>query len=237
MSTSGLPGTQGFTFGIAADLDVLQNPTDKDIAMDAMWKTSFELGVQRSMPWMSITNDSSFGDISEVRISVGDASKYNFASVPMFETTDDNITVQIVEPSGGGTDELVLRFTNFGWGDTVYFKAQLAADDPDGFPWPDYREVMTNLAGDGPESQVDVTVVDPADPTNTDTSVDLSLTLDDFTSTGPMIIAPDFRRYSDMDAINVDLRSVVIPEPGAGVLLLAAAAMLACCVRRKRVRT
>jgi hypothetical protein len=139
-----------------SEREIAFRPATDVMAMKSlMWDLPFSRMFARSMPYISLTNESATANITQFKMTIGD-EKFHFANdfMDMFaklgkETPGFNLS-SLVENDG---NTLVVNFLNGGLdpGDTVHFKIELGVDVEFAnalFKHPDYRTVLFDMNGD-----------------------------------------------------------------------------------------
>jgi PEP-CTERM motif len=132
-----------------------QPATDVMAMKSLMWDLPFSRMMARSMPYISLTNDSATANITQFKMTIGD-EQFHFANAFMDtfaklgrDTPGFDLS-SLVEDDG---NTLVVNFLNGGLdpGDTVHFKIELGVDAAFAdafFVHPDYRTVLFDMNGD-----------------------------------------------------------------------------------------
>ncbi|REK13041.1 MAG: PEP-CTERM sorting domain-containing protein [Planctomycetota bacterium] len=142
------------------NLDVLRDPTNKTLAMNAAWVTQHSLMLGRTMPYLELRNTSADALLTQLNLTIGDQTK-NYDWSELIEASP-GVGYSLVTPDGvmGGqkSDELLINFSNLGPGDFVRFRIGLSADDPSAGFVQDYRMTLFQLDGSDPSSNAIATV-------------------------------------------------------------------------------
>ncbi len=149
-----------YSLTLCEDLDVLKDPTNKTLAMNAGWKPQHTLMMERTSPYVELKNTSDSALITQLSMSIGDLSK-NFDWAKMVEVSPGvSITVLTVDSVMGGTksDTLTISFSGFAPGDFVRFRMGLSDDNPNASLLQDYRAILFHLDGNNPSSNSTVSV-------------------------------------------------------------------------------
>lgn len=213
---------------------VLVDPANQKVAM---WDNAFQRILDRNMPWIEITNHSqSVAEITEFLLTLGEnAMEFAFGEEGLggpimpssFNPPEIDIEASIVQ----GGDQLRLAFTNFEPGETVRFRIDLEATDPDAHPHPDFRRVLFDgvplSTADGEDDNALVQVA----YANGDV---LERRVPEFmvNPTSAMFFEGNLRRGKLMDPVQVF--EFAIPEPSTWVLAAMSLALAGGSVQRRR---
>ena len=137
----------GYTLRSSESLSVLKNPSNSSIASLAAMQNSFQLMNERNMPFFELKNTSIAANITELKLTVGDAATtFDFAS---FIDASPGVTFAVTAgdtlPNGVKADTLQLTFTGLSPGKSVRFRTDIDADL--GSALDDYRRVLMDVAG------------------------------------------------------------------------------------------
>lgn len=195
----------------------------------------------RNKPSIMITNgDSATAPIASFTLQInegpymfgdGDAATDNFMGFirESIYFIDDEVSITGSFVSQDGT-ELTIDFDGLTAGKSVIFSIDLDANDPDMFPFPDYRTV---LYGASLSSTADPTAPASFAATFSDGEETKTIGRDFQQQEDPMIyFNGNIRPYHAMDMIEVN--QVQIPEPGTWVLASLAIGGMAIARRRTR---
>jgi hypothetical protein len=163
----------GFTLQLNEKEMILAHPGNQAMANYATWDTGYQRLLDRNMPFLMLTNESTSDDpITELRLTIGD-DRFNFSNAAkMFHglytmlgrTNPDAVLTSHVEDVG---NELVVNFGSQGIlpGKSVCFRIDLGVDSDhsDFFPYPDFRTVLFDMNG---YNVYDGNVYDPSDEDN-----------------------------------------------------------------------
>lgn len=149
-----------FSLTMCEDLDVLRDPMNKTLAMNAAWKTQHSLMLERTAPYMELRNMSSVAELTQLNLTIGDLSRnYDWGQ---FVEASPGVNFSLIAPDtvAGGlvSNTLVINFTGLGPGDFVRFRVGIAADDASRGYVQDYRTTLFQVNGDDPSSNAVATV-------------------------------------------------------------------------------
>ncbi len=129
--------------------------TDVMAMKSLMWDLPFSRMFARSMPHISLTNESATANITQFKMTIGD-EQFHFANSFMdtfakLDSETPGFSLSSLVEDDGNT--LVVNFLNGGLdpGDTVHFKIELGVDAAFAgslYPHPDYRTVLFDMNGD-----------------------------------------------------------------------------------------
>ena len=129
--------------------------TDVMAMKSLMWDLPFSRMLARSMPHLSLTNESATANLTQFKMTIGD-EQFHFGNsfMGMFAKLDrgtPGFSLSSLVENGGNT--LVVNFLNGGLdpGDTVHFKIDLDVDAEFAnsfYMHPDYRTVLFDMNGD-----------------------------------------------------------------------------------------
>jgi len=143
-----------YALSFSENLDVLKNPGNATLAQNQAYRSQHTMALQRTTPYFELRNTSAEAEITQFNISIGDLSKnYDFGK--MIEASPGvsySLAVGDELLNGVGTDNLLINFTGLGPGEFVRFRVGLATDDPLGRLIQDYREVLFQSHGSGPDN-------------------------------------------------------------------------------------
>jgi hypothetical protein len=141
-------------------LDVLRDPDNKTLAMNAAWKPQHSLMLERTMPYFELRNTSEEATITQLMITIGDMSK-SFDWAQLIESSPA-VMFSLIDLDGSWagqkSDTLVINFSGLGPGEFVRFRTGLAPDDGPPGTVLDYRMTLFHLNGSDPSSNSLVTV-------------------------------------------------------------------------------
>jgi len=215
--------------------------TDVMAMKSLMWDLPFSRMFARSMPHISLTNESATANLTQFKMTIGD-EQFHFANSFMDtfakldkETPGFDLS-SLVEDDG---NTLVVDFLNGGLnpGDTVHFKIELGVDPEFAdvyYKHPDYRTVLFDMNGDN--LYEDAGILHQVS-TDDNAMVSLKFEMDGMPSAtvGPVpfedpsivdgsagFVNSTLARYGQSDPVRAFSLSggSVVPEPGSMVLAL-----------------
>lgn len=149
-----------YSLSFCENLDVLKDPTNSILAANVSKATQHTLMMQRTSPYFELRNTSGEAVITQLSLSIGDASK-NFDWAKLVEASPGvSFTLNTVDAVMGGTksDLLTISFSGFDPGDFIRFRFGVSADDPSATLIQDYRTVLFDLNGNDPSDNAIVKV-------------------------------------------------------------------------------
>ncbi|MCA9239527.1 MAG: PEP-CTERM sorting domain-containing protein [Planctomycetales bacterium] len=205
-------------------------PQEAQVAHYEGWDSAIARIRKRNMPFIEVTNTSSTNDLTQFRMTIG-KSVYNFSDLVLgsyaaLGTTTPGITISssAPDPDGAGPltsgDLLVVDFANgLGPNETVRFQVDIDVDpgNPSLYAYPDYRSVFfdVNSAVNDPSNNSVLTAAFSNGGLVSTTLPDFSQSDTVYLNGGPL------RSYNEMDNTEMFELTGDVPEPGAGLLVLA----------------
>jgi hypothetical protein len=190
-------GTLSYSLAISESLAVLNDPMNKVLMMNEAWKTQHVLMLERTMPYVELRNTSEEGAITQLSLSIGDASK-NFDWGSLVEASPGvTFSLELIDAVIGGlkSDTLVVKFTGLDPGRFVRFRVGLSPDDPAASMIVDYRTALLSMNGVGTGGTASV------DFATADGPVTLTDPLPDFDNPMPTSTTMAFEHTYGMDMV------------------------------------
>ncbi|HTU26790.1 MAG TPA: PEP-CTERM sorting domain-containing protein [Pirellulales bacterium] len=151
-----LISTTPYSLSISESQAVLANPGNDLVANMAALTTGHELAIERSEPYMLLTNtsDSSMnGSIVQFQMSIGDTADH-FRFVEIISSASSSGAQLVSSSLGANNQELTLDFSGLPSGASVEFRVGLAPNDPNANPLVDYAHVFFNNGSNGEQNAV-----------------------------------------------------------------------------------
>ena len=160
-----LISTTPYSLSISESQAVLAHPGNDLVAAMAALTTGHELAVERSEPYMLLTNTSDAsqnGSIVQFEMTIGNTDDH-FRFVDIISSASA-AGVQLVSSSlGANNQDLTLDFSGLSAGESVEFRVGLAPNDPNTNPLVNYAHVLFNNGSGGSQNAVTtVTFSNPA---------------------------------------------------------------------------
>lgn len=206
------------------------------------WDSAIARIRKRNMPFIEVTNTSNTVTMTQFTMSIG-KSVYNFSDLVLesfakLGTTTPGIAItsSAPDPDGAGPltagDLLVVDFTSgLGPNETVRFQVDIDVDpgNPSLYQFPDYRTVFFDV-----NSAVNDTSNNSTLKASYSNGVTITSVLPDFEQDSTVYLnGGPLRSYNEMDMTEMFELTGEVPEPAAGLLVLASVAGL-CGVRKRR---
>ncbi len=234
--------------------------TDVMAMKSLMWDLPFSRMFARSMPFISLTNESASASITEFQMTIGDEQFHfknelmgMYAKLGKESPTSLGLSSSVLE----GGDKLVVNFLNGGLapGQTIHFQFDIGVDAEFAnvfFQHPDYRTVLFDMNGD---NLYNVAGIDNDLSSDDNSQVTLKFAQSGMPSVsiGPVAFDDPFvvdgsasfvnanlARYGQSDPIrtfNLSGSGGVIPEPGSIALAVIGLLGLTAPFARSRRRT
>ncbi|HZZ73987.1 MAG TPA: hypothetical protein VFE24_17165 [Pirellulales bacterium] len=207
----------GYTVTLAEDPYVIADPTNMGTQMMATWAPQTVLLIERSRPYIEVTNTSDSANLDSFTITIGKPSLYSFDYANMISTSP-GITYTLVTPTSTpgqiSSNEVTLNFTGFAPGDYVRFQTGIVPDAGNPNPYPDYRQIFFDLNGNGNTSDNSMNTAVFSD------GMTVGGHLEDFTSSLSTIFGPVVYAQHGQDHVIPFSQSfgAAAPEPSAMVL-------------------
>ncbi len=207
-----------YSLTLCEDLDVLRDPMNKTLAMNAAWKPQHTLMLERTYPYLELRNTSETASITQFSMSIGDLSK-NYDWATMIEASP-GVTFSLITPDnlagGARSDTLLIDLSGLDPGEFVRFRVGLSDDNPAASAIQDFRQILFDLNGNDASNNAVVTV----DFESSLGQKSLEQQLPNFT-TGGMNTAMDmsFPHQYHMDMImpfTITDQGTIPDEPGGG---------------------
>jgi len=222
LSGTARAGTISYSMAFCENFNVLQQPGNQAVASFAALSSQHEIMLQRTTPYVKITNTSDTAEISQLSMTINKADEFDWA---MLSKAPAGVTFSVESPSSNlNSAVLTINFTNFTPGETVYFRVGLSPTTPGAHPLVDYRNVLSTLnnAGGDTSNNADVNVTFKSDLGQ----ASLSKKLPNFSNGGlttaqSMVFTCD--AYSAEHVVSFDTgnqgEQVPVPEPSTLLLL------------------
>lgn len=150
----------GYQLQVCESLEVLNHPNDMHVAMMAAWVTPGQLLVERSMPYLKLTNTATkknggtgSAELTSFTFTIGDTTK-QFDWVKIIKTSTgvkvESVNIDKIE-GGKASKQITMTFSGLQPGKSVYFQVDIDPVAKNAFPLDDYRMTFFHLNG-GPNN-------------------------------------------------------------------------------------
>ena len=134
--------TSSYNLAISENASVVAHPGNVYDSAIAGATTGHELAIRRSEPYFMLTNTSD-SSLTEFQMTIGaEGDHFRFAEF-IASGSSSGVSMTVLEPTAGAASgQVTLEFSGLGPGETVEFRAGIAADSGPASNFLDYRSVF-----------------------------------------------------------------------------------------------